>query len=269
MYIPREANDDVLVRDVAPLLGRIEKEHLAETWFFIRYHDPAAHLRLRWRQRNGSGAILGQVVLSWAHDLQRSGRVERVVVDRYEREVARYGGAAAVDIAERIFAADSRFVLGLLELEARRAIVGNGQVFTDRTELAAVTVCRLMTDLGVEGDRRASFYKTLSGGERAAGGVYRERKKQLRELIAGVRSDPELETLLAARSGVVAATAAELERLAPELTHPIETIKQSYAHMHLNRIIGPARSHEQFIYGLLERTSRSLAESPLTLTKEP
>jgi lantibiotic biosynthesis protein len=268
LYIPREASDTVLARDVAPLLCQIEQEHLAETWFFIRYHDPAAHLRLRWRQRNGSGPILGQVVLSWAHDLQRSGRVERVVVDRYEREVARYGGVAAVDIAERIFAADSSFVLGLLELEARRAIVGNGQVFADRTELAAVTLHRLMADLGVEGNW-ASFYKTLSGGERAAGRVYRERQKQLRELVADVRSDPELEALLTARSGVVTAAAAELERLAPGLTHPIETIKQSYAHMHLNRIIGPARSHEQFIYGLLERTSRSLAESPLTLSKEP
>lgn len=268
LYIPREASDAVLVRDVAPLLCRIEKERLAETWFFIRYHDPAAHLRLRWLQRSGSGQVLGQVVLSWAHDLQRSGRVERVVVDRYEREVARYGGGAAVDIAERIFAADSRFVVRLLELEARRAVVGNGRIFANRTELAAVTLHRLMADLGVEGDW-ASLYKTLSAGERTAGRVYRERQKQLRELIAGVRSDSELETLLTARSGVVTAMAAELGRLAPELAHPIDAIKQSYAHMHLNRIIGPARSHEQFIYGLLERTSRSLAESPLTLAKGP
>lgn len=263
LYLPRDASDALLVRDVAPLLERIEKEHPADTWFFIRYRDPAAHLRLRWQQHSEDGPALGQVVLSWARELQRSGRVTRVLIDRYEREVARYGGAAAMDIAERIFAADSAFVLGVLELQERQAAAGDARAFADRTELAAFTLSRLMADLGVEGRRLMSFCKTLAGGDRAAGRMYRERQRQLRELMAGLRSDPRLEELLAARSAVVTPAAADLGRIGAELTCPLDEIKQSYARMHLNRLVGPARSYEQLIYGLLERTSRSLAASPL------
>jgi lantibiotic biosynthesis protein len=271
VYVPYDAADGVLARDVASLVRLLEAERLADSWFFIRYHDPAAQLRLRWRQRAGAGSALGEAVLGWAYELQRSGRATGFAIDRYEREVARYGGAQAMDIAERVFAADSRLVLGLLELADRRAAgpdggeLFGGEVFADRTELAALTLHRLVADLGVDAGAAAAFFKELSGGPgpgRAAGRAYRPRQGRLREVVGGLRCDPEVDGLLAARSAVVTTAVAELGRIESGLTQPVPAIRHSFAHMHLNRLLGPSRSYEQLIYGLLERTSRSLTASP-------
>jgi thiopeptide-type bacteriocin biosynthesis protein len=275
LYGPYDGADGMLARDVAPLLRLVEQERLADSWFFIRYHDPAAHLRLRWRQQAGAGPALGAAALAWAHELQRSGRATGFAIERYEREVARYGGAEAMDIAERVFEADSRLVLGLLELADRRAAAGGGDmfggdvfggdVFADRTELAVLTLHRLVADLGVGAAAAAAFFKELSGGSgpgRAAGRAYRTRQRRLREILGGIRSDAEVDGLLAARSAIVTAAAADLGRIESGLTQPLDAIQHSFAHMHLNRLLGPTRSYEQLIYGLLERASRSLAASP-------
>jgi hypothetical protein len=85
---------------------------------------------------------------------------------------------------------------------------------------------------------------------------------RLREVVSGLRSDPEVDGLLAARSAAVTAAAADLDRTESGLTQPVQAIRHSFAHMHLNRLLGPTRSYEQLIYGLLERASRSLAASP-------
>jgi lantibiotic biosynthesis protein len=276
LYLPQEATDTALVQDVAPLTCQIEAESLADLWFFIRYHDPAPHLRLRWRHSAGAAKFLGHVVLAWAHDMHRSGRTVRFALDRYEREVARYGGAEGIDIAERIFDADSKLVLRLLELQSRRATAGDGNplgLFADRTELAALTTDRLVTSLGVDGPARASFYKKMSGtgnSSRVAGQEYRSRQQHLRAVISGHRSDLEVDCLLEARSAVVAEAVADLTRIRSSLTQPLDAIQHSLTHMHLNRLVGSGRSFEQLIFGLLERTSRSLATSPLNdVTERP
>ena len=66
LYLPKEAIDETLVHEGAPLLHQIEAESLADLWFSIRYEGPAPHLRLRWRpakeQRSRSRrlALLGE-----------------------------------------------------------------------------------------------------------------------------------------------------------------------------------------------------------------
>lgn len=264
LYLPKEAIDETLVHEVAPLLHQIEAESLADLWFFIRYEDPAPHLRLRWRPREGAAKSLAQAALSWASDLCRSGHVARFAFDRYEREVARYGGAEGIDIAERIFDADSKLVLALLQLQSRRSNAAEGKslgLFADRTALAALTTDRLVASLGVTGAERASFYKKMSGlqnSSKAAGQEYRSRQSHLRAVISRNGSDSEVDGLIDARSAVVAEAVARLLRVRSPLTQPFDAIRYSFVHMHLNRLLGPNRSFEQLIFGLLERTSRSL-----------
>jgi lantibiotic biosynthesis protein len=270
LYVPKETVDNTLIHEVAPLIRQLEAESLADLWFFIRYEDPAPHLRLRWRPRKGAAESLAQALISWASGLYRSGRVARFAFDRYEREVARYGGAEGMDIAERIFDADSKLVLALLQLQSRRSTAGEGKslgLFADRTTLAAVTTDRLVASLGVAGAERASFYKKMSGAQnssKVAGQEYRSRQSGLRAVISGNESDSEVDRLIDARSAVAAEAAAHLMRVRTPLTQQFDAIRHSFIHMHLNRLLGPNRSFEQLIFGLLERTSRSLAASPFS-----
>lgn len=265
VYLPRDEIDAVLADAVTPLLARIDDANMADEWFFIRYADPGTHLRLRWRQRTGAGPALTALVLPWAHDLHRTGRISRIVLDTYEREVARYGGAAAMNLAEKIFAADSRFVLGLLRLRATGTLIGDGQPAADDTEVAVLTLDRLLADLGVEAGRRPGFCAAIAAAGPEAGRGYRKRQKRLRELLGGANSHPQLDDLLAARSAIVTATAADLRHMTSPLTQPLDAIQRSIAHMHLNRLLYPTQQQEQLVYGLAERATRSLLEAPIVL----
>ena len=78
----------------------------ADGWFFVRYGDPDWHLRVRF---HGEPARLHAEVLpalqAAAAPLLDDGRVWRLQLDTYEREVERYGGPEGVALAERLFEA--------------------------------------------------------------------------------------------------------------------------------------------------------------------
>lgn len=83
---------------------------LADSWFYIRYTDPDAHIRLRFRGSPDrlSGQLFGHVC-DWARRLMSDGLCLKFVFDTYERELERYGGLAGMAAAETVFSADSRY----------------------------------------------------------------------------------------------------------------------------------------------------------------
>ncbi|HEY6148419.1 MAG TPA: lantibiotic dehydratase, partial [Thermoanaerobaculia bacterium] len=112
------ASADRLLRDVvAPLVERALASGAADRWFFIRYGDPHWHLRLRLR---GEPSRLLREVLPDLHASAAGpladGRSWKLQIDTYEPEVERYGGAEAIDAAERIFQADSECALRILDM---------------------------------------------------------------------------------------------------------------------------------------------------------
>ncbi|AZK95993.1 hypothetical protein B7R87_20565 [Streptomyces tsukubensis] len=85
--------------------------------FWLRYWTPESgpHIRLRYRAAPGTLRLLAESLARWSADLagQRltGGRLHH---EPYVRETQRYGGPAAIDAAENVFAADSALVRELL-----------------------------------------------------------------------------------------------------------------------------------------------------------
>ena len=96
---------------IRPLVDRALGSGAAEGWFFIRYADPTWHLRLRFR---GDPVRLHGEVLPLLQEavapLLESGRVRRLALDTYERELERYGGPIGMPLCEALFQADSAAV---------------------------------------------------------------------------------------------------------------------------------------------------------------
>ncbi|MFD4659384.1 lantibiotic dehydratase [Kitasatospora sp. NPDC058444] len=115
LYAAAQEHDRLLAGPLGRLLEAVRESGHTDRWFFTRYQDPAPHLRLR---LHGDPAVLLREVLPTLHAgltrLREEGLVGDWVLDGYRPEQQRYGGPAALALAEEVFALDSRAALGLI-----------------------------------------------------------------------------------------------------------------------------------------------------------
>ena len=275
------ATADRVLRDVlAPLVREALAEGWSDGWFFIRYGDPEWHLRVRF---HGDPEALTGRVLPALHagvtPLLDDGRLWKLQLDTYEREVERYGGPFGIGLFERLFQADSDAVMEILDML-------EGDEGADvRWRLAFYGVDALLNDLGLDaeaklsvlGRMRQGFAQEFTGPADGDGKSAKALQVQLDQKFRAER--PKLDPLLDAggdpensfapaldvlgrRSRANAPILEELRRLeaAGKLQGKLADMAVSLAHMHVNRFIrSAARAHEMVLYDFLFQTHRSRA----------
>jgi len=275
------ATADRVLRDVlAPLVREALASSWIDGWFFIRYGDPEWHLRVRF---HGDPEALTGRVLPALHagvaPLLDDGRLWKLQLDTYEREMERYGGPLAIVLVERLFQADSEAVLEILDML-------EGDEGADvRWRLAFYGVDALLNDLGLDaeaklsvlGRMRLGFAQEFVGPADGDGKSAKALQVQLDQKFRAERPklDPLLDAggdpenafapaldVLARRSRASAPILDELRRLEAEgkLQGKLADMAVSLAHMHVNRFIrSAARAHEMVLYDFLFQTHRSRA----------
>ncbi|MFN2494974.1 MAG: thiopeptide-type bacteriocin biosynthesis protein [Pseudonocardiaceae bacterium] len=119
LYAHPDRQNAILTRHLPTLLSGWDRE---PRWWFLRYHDPQQHLRLRIRLRGTDDAATAAArVGEWAAELRRRGLVGQVQFDTYYPETGRFGHGAAMAAAEAGFAADSAAVLTQLRATRRHS----------------------------------------------------------------------------------------------------------------------------------------------------
>jgi thiopeptide-type bacteriocin biosynthesis protein len=259
------ATADRILLAIAPAIRAAIAAGDASHWFFLRYHDPGPHLRVRLAGEPARlyGAVLPAIERAVLPHLA-SGAVWRMQVDTYDRELERYGGAAGIDVCERVFWIDSEAVLAILELlegdagadaRWRLALRGADQLLealglpdAARGPLFA----RARDDLGREHHADAALYARL--GER-----WKRERPGLEALLA---RDPAIDAeheyapaleLLAERSARLAAL-----RPAPRDVPGWDGFAWSLVHMHANRLLHASqRTQELVLYDFLRRWHES------------
>src|SRR5690606_23053997 len=93
IYCGAHDADRVLANQVTRMVGEFNDRHVLNNWFFIRYHDPEPHIRLRF-QTNGESHVridaeLMDAVCKHISPLIPLGIVHRIAYDTYEREMER------------------------------------------------------------------------------------------------------------------------------------------------------------------------------------
>ena len=267
LYCGEVTADDVIRRIASDAGARLVDTNLAERWFFIRYRDPDPHVRLRFLlSPTTSWSDAQQVLTECVAPLVAAGSVRRVSFDTYEREVDRYGGPEGMDIAERVFHADSDAVLGILH----RLSPGEDGAEA-RWHLAARGVDTLFDGLGLSAkrkwsvagglrDRFAEEFRFDGPTKSALSQRYRVLRPRLHDVLAPQWADdyPLAEgfQLLATLGDTVAGLAVPLRALgaAGVLTTSIDDLAASFAHMHVNRVMRSShRQQEAVLYDLLHR----------------
>lgn len=255
VYTGSTTADAVLRTYLAPVIATAMRQGLARRWFFIRYGDPDWHLRVRF---HGDPAILTGQLLPALHGAlapaTEAGLVWQVALGTYEREVERYGGSEAIEIAESLFHHDSECVLGMIEtLEGDAGAAAMWR-------LALRNIDRLLDDLGLSLADKLAFATRARDGygkefgmdttlQRSLGEKFRAHAKEIATLLASPDDSPghvhaARLARLAVRSAANRSLAAQLRalELAGRLRQPITELAHSFVHMTVNRMM---RSHQR------------------------
>jgi thiopeptide-type bacteriocin biosynthesis protein len=278
LYTGTATADQVLRQVVRPVTQTALHSGAADGWFFIRYGDPDWHLRLRLHgQPERLQEEVWPVLRAAVAPLLDDGRLWRVQLDTYEREVERYGGEEGIVLAERLFQADSEAVLEMVELYPEDP---RGDV---RWRLAVCGMDYLLADLGfdlarrreVVGRMRASFaaeFHSEGKVRRQLGDRYRQERAALEALLSPAQDAegmlaPGLLALRRRSQQWAQGMAALRERAAAELlSQALPEVAGSYLHMHANRLLRSAhRAQEMVLYDFLAR----LYESRAARAQEP
>jgi thiopeptide-type bacteriocin biosynthesis protein len=266
LYTGAGTADQVLNDLVAPLVRSSLASGAADAWFFIRHADPDWHLRLRLHGDPGRlhAEVLPRLEAAAAPFLE-AGKLWRVQLDTYEREVERYGGDRGVELAEQVFAADSEAVLTIL------APLWGDAGLDLRWRLAMRGMELIFDDLGLTLEEKRSAARRaregygqefgVDGGFRGrVGDRYRAERAGLEALLDPGRSPPAVLApglqALRRRSRRLTPVTAELRRLGQAgcLSATLTNIAMAYAHMHVNRLLRSAqRAQELVLYELLDR----------------
>jgi thiopeptide-type bacteriocin biosynthesis protein len=267
IYCGAVTADQVIREVLAPVAKEVMAEGAADQWFFLRYNDPGWHVRVRFhgqpdRLRKEVWPRLQMALQPMLED----GRVWRVQLDTYEREIERYGSAAGIELSEQISFADSVAAAELVSL------LDQGDASADeRWQLALCGMDRMLNDFGfnlvekadILKTSRASFLAEFKADEALMdqlGERYRQERKTLEALLDPSKDGesqlaPGLE-VFAHRSIRLRVIAEELRTTEREgrLTTTLVDIIASHLHMQANRLLRSShRAQEMVIYDLLTR----------------
>ncbi|HEY7026956.1 MAG TPA: lantibiotic dehydratase [Gemmatimonadales bacterium] len=273
LYCGESIADEILTEVIGPITQQLLEAGAAKGWFFLRYGDPALHLR--WRLLGDPAdlsATARPAVEEAAARLLHEGKIWRVQFDTYHREIERYGGPEAILLAEQLFQADSDAVFRILEL------LDPGDAGLDeRWRLAVRGMDQLLADLGLDQAARSEYARrwmeeAFETPESSAGlrpqlsDRFRKERARLESLLDRSKDgDSDLGpglAILHERSESLASIGAELRRLEREghLWVPVAELAQSFVHMHVNRLLRSAqRQHEVILHDFLHRLYQAQA----------
>lgn len=123
IYTGIKTSDLILEETIQSLTEYFRENNYISKWFFIRYHDPKSHLRIRFYLNNTED--YPNVLKKINEELQEfvdSGEISNISIETYSREIERYGKNTIED-AETLFYKNSEFTLLCLPYDDEDKII--------------------------------------------------------------------------------------------------------------------------------------------------
>lgn len=259
LYSPQSRQEEFIGWEMEQFCKKVQQQELVEHSFFIRYADPEHHIRLRFK---GEPNILIRELMpriyTWALKLKREGILSRLAVDTYEPEIERYGGPEVIEMAERLFSADSAFVSHLIGLKR------SGKIQMDLDMLGVISTIDLMENLDISFEEQINWFNSMISHKEFAKEFHKERKAYLsvvnpRNNWGGLRNNADganIFPMLQMRRPIIHSYAESMRSCRELLNHPMD-IMGSIIHMNLNRLLGVDREREHKIMAFTQQTLHS------------
>jgi lantibiotic biosynthesis protein len=263
LYCREEQHNEILTGPLRLLLDYFKQQMRC---FFVRYHDPTPHLRLRFQ--GVPTFLIGEffpVCVAWLQELIQQGWISHFVFEGYEREIERYGGVQGMEIAEALFVVDSRLVLELLALP----LPPDG---VSREEVAIVSIDHFLQGLNLSWQQRAQFYQPYlapaneekrDGYGRTRHSLYQSQRQRFLHLVGDpswLHHQPGGEALANCLHTSLSPLATLREQLQVIPSEQQSRFLRGQIHMHCNRLLGKTLLEQDLLY-YLARVYQQLAHS--------
>lgn len=248
IYCGERTSDLLLAETILPLVMQLQERNLIDQWFFIRYHDPDAHIRIRFHSTEAQhqNTVL-RLVSESLRTYVDNDIVYKVQMDTYIREIERYGDAN-IEVSEQLFFYESQFLLQAINLI---------EDATFYTFFVIKSIDAMLTNFEFSAEQKLKFAIRNRDGFKAEFGGGKHLTKQLDKKYRDLRSDlsqfleqekmtddfEPLQQLLDIHKNQSHSSVAQvLEYLRTSKMNPHQLIS-SYVHMLVNRAF---RSEQRF-----------------------
>ncbi|MCY0976332.1 thiopeptide-type bacteriocin biosynthesis protein [Chryseobacterium wangxinyae] len=230
-------------------------------WFFIRYHDPKPHLRVRFCLHNTEDyfTVLNKI----NEELQEftdSGEISNILIETYNREIERYG-QNTVEEAETLFHKNSEFTLLCLPYDDE-----------DKLIFGIFLIDQILNKLNLEITEKLAWIRNFNDAFKEEFNAdknlnsqldkkYREFKPKLINFIQSDEFSDERIAIVLHTEECDAALQNILQHHQNDvLGISLQTFFSSIFHMNINRLfVSDQRLFEMVIYDYLLRYYKSLA----------
>lgn len=266
---------DKLLQCVLPLLEELKSQGMLDQWFFIRYADPKAHVRLRMKLTDLQ--YLGEVMTRLTQELNRfrqSYLIDRIQLDTYQRELDRYG-YNCMPVFEQLFYADSKMNIQLLN-----HCEEHGRL-NDLWICGLYSMHTLCTIFELTIDEKERFLEWILTSFRAEFNAYSETTKEINQRYNEQKAVIQDLFLRGNTEGfnsfvtIVEERNADIKKLVDEIKmqYPVKSDQyrflNSVIHMSINRLFrSHQRMYEYLITDFLKRISATMKHTKSASAKE-
>jgi thiopeptide-type bacteriocin biosynthesis protein len=264
IYVGVKTADLFLTEHLQAVIFELQQKKLIDKWFFIRYKDPDAHLRIRFYTENSKNvAQIISHLFPILNKLINNDVIWKVQTDTYQREIERYG-KNTIEEAETLFWLDSELVVDYLKL---KPFFDNNETTLLFSFLAIDTFLdafsqTISSKLSILNDLQTAFKKEHNADK----DLKKELDKNYRDLLPQItlfltkkakNEHPEIFDIISKKQNRVL-------KMVPPIAKKIESIAhdflKSHIHMMINRqFTSNQRKYELVIYDHLHRYYKMVA----------
>ncbi len=272
IYMPQDQELDFLQQEITPLVNDLIENNLLSHWFFIRYYESNAHIRLRLFAHNANkrGQLYEKFSIT-ANKWLEKGSANDVSLHTYVRELERYGKEKCINSVEEFFCVDSILVIQILQK------IKDHELFPSFS-IASISILVILKGFLVNNESCLAFLEQAKIDKSMLSGT-RNFHKQITECVAAILNPESFECKNSFLLSILPIFKSLHEyscQLRKELKSAnlqeidFHKLLNSLIHMHCNRFLGidneiekKARCFAEFIFKKLANLQELFAKSTL------
>lgn len=261
IYTGIKTSDLILEETIQSLTEYFRENNYISKWFFIRYHDPKSHLRIRFYLNNTEDyPNVLKKINEELKEFVESGEISNISIETYSREIERYGKNTIED-AEILFYKNSEFTLLCLPYDDEDKII-----------FSVFYINEILDKLNLEVQEKLVWIQNFNGAFKEEFNAdknlnsqldkkYRKFKLKLIDFIESDEFSDERNAIISHVEECVSVLQNIFQHHQNQsLEIPLQSFFQSIFHMNINRLfVSNQRLFEMVIYDYLLRYYKSMS----------